>query len=155
MPSTLSGTAGGHPAPLALQGLSRRADLGPAQQQLTAWLSGQDVGARALYACELVLEEWLANLFEHAVAAEPGHAVQAALAVRRAGDEIVMTFSDNAQPFDPTARAAPALPTSLDDARPGGLGLLLVQRWSRRMTYEPQPGGNRLTVVIGNPPASA
>ena len=23
------------------------------------------------------------------------------------------------------------------------------------MTYEPQPGGNRLTVVIGNPPATA
>lgn len=155
MPSTLSGNAGGQPAPLALHGLSRRADLVPAQQRLNAWLSGQDVGARPLYACELVLEEWLANLFEHAVAADPGLAVQADLTVHRAGDEIVMVFSDNAQPFDPTARAAPALPASLDEARPGGLGLLLVQRWSRRMTYEPRPGGNRLTVVIDNPPAAA
>jgi serine/threonine-protein kinase RsbW len=140
---------------LRLSGLCRRADLAMAQQRLQAFLSSQAVTARALYACELVLEECLANLFEHAQPAVPGQGVQGEVHVELAGDEIVMRFRDDASAFDPTARAAPTLPTSLDDARPGGLGLMLVRRWSRRLQYTRGADGNLLTVVIGNQPGAA
>ena len=139
-------------AELRLAGLLRRADLSAAQQRLQAFLSTQAVHPRAHYACELVLEECLANLFEHAEPAVPGQGVQADVHVELVGHDIVMRFRDNALAFDPGARPAPTLPTSLDEARPGGLGLMLVRRWSRSLHYSCEAGGNLLTVVVANAP---
>lgn len=133
---------------LSLVALSARPDLALAQQQLGEFLADQAVTGRARYACELVLEECLANLFEHAQPARPGHPVLVDVTVRLGSAAIEMQFDDNAQAFDPTQRADPALPPSLDEARPGGLGLLLLRRWARQVDYRSHAAGNRLLVVI-------
>jgi anti-sigma regulatory factor (Ser/Thr protein kinase) len=39
-------------------------------------------------------------------------------------------------------------PTPLDDAVPGGLGLLLVRKCARSVTYQRVDGNNRLTVRV-------
>lgn len=130
--------------------LSGRADLAVAQQRLDEFLSAQAVSGRARYACELVLEECLANLFEHAQPARPGEPVRVDVAVHVGPDGIEMHFDDNARAFDPNGREDPTLPQSLDEARPGGLGLMLVRRWTSRVDYRSHAGGNRLTVAIGH-----
>ena len=64
-------------------------------------------------------------------------------------DEIVMQFEDDGVPFDPREHPEPALPQSLDDALIGGLGILLVRRFSARVHYERTPTHrNQLTVTI-------
>ena len=135
--------------------LSGRADLAVAQQRLDEFLSAQAVTGRTRYACELVLEECLANLFEHAQPARPDEPVRVDVAVHLGADGIEMHFDDNARAFDPNLREDPTLPRSLDEARPGGLGLMLVRRWASRVEYLSRAGGNRLMVAIANPPASA
>lgn len=134
---------------LVLQVQNRREQLGAAQQQLAAFLARHQVGGRALFASELVLEELLANFVSHAV--DDGQLKLMDLQVRVTPDEIELHFCDDGRAFDPTAGPDPPPPTSIDQARPGGLGLMLVRRWARRTEYRREAGRNHVTVVIANP----
>lgn len=127
---------------------NQREQLGPAQQRLAAFLVQQRVGDKALFACELVLEELLANFVFHAF--DDGHVHHMALQAQVKPGEIELQFIDKGPAFDPTARPDPVQPASIDDARPGGLGLLLVRRWARRVDYRRDAGRNVVTVVIAN-----
>jgi serine/threonine-protein kinase RsbW len=59
---------------------------------------------------------------------------------------MVAVIEDRGPPFDPRAAQPPARPGSLDDAVPGGLGLLLIRSFASEIDYETVPGGNRLTL---------
>lgn len=116
------------PRPLRLQ-LSRGATaLDAARRALTAHLQGLQpaLGAPALFACELVFEEWVNNAFEH------GGATRVAVQVDAGPDAIGLRFEDDGRPFDPTRAVPRELPRSLDEAEPGGLGL----RWMRRHAFD-------------------
>lgn len=128
---------------------NRREQLGAAQQQLSAFLARHQVGGRALFASELVLEELLANFVSHAF--DDGLARQMDLQVLLTHDQIELQFSDDGRAFDPTAQPDPPQPTSIDGARPGGLGLMLVRRWASRVDYRRDAGRNHVTVVIARP----
>ena len=99
-----------------------------------AWLRaliGREVNDDARYNLELVFEEVAANIVRH------GHPTgDIETAVRFDADEIVLTFEDDGVAFDPGEGPARALPSSLDEARVGGLGLVLLRKIVTRMTYE-------------------
>lgn len=137
---------------LVLQVQNRREQLGAAQQQLAAFLARHQVGGRALFASELVLEELLANFVSHAF--DAGQVKQMDVQVLLTHDEIELHFCDDGRAFDPTAGPDPPPPTSIDQARPGGLGLMLVRRWACRTEYRREAGRNHVTVVIANPAPS-
>ncbi len=102
---------------------------------------------RALHNAELVFEEIVSNVIRHGGA----HALDVSLAEEPNGDAIVLTFDDDGPPFDPLERAMPPLPTSIEEAPLGGLGLLLVRRASSRLRYERTPDRkNRLIVAIAS-----
>lgn len=134
---------------LVLQVQNRREQLGAAQQQLAAFLARHQVGGRALFASELVLEELLANFVSHAF--DDGQAHTMELQVQLRPGEVELQFSDDSPAFDPTAQPDPERPASIEQARPGGLGLMLVRRWARRVDYRREGGRNRVTVWIDNP----
>ena len=103
---------------------------------------GVDDGAR--YHVELVFEEVAANIVRYG---SPTGEIEAA--VRFDDDEIVLTFEDDGVPFDPRRRSDPALPSSIDEAPVGGLGLVLLRTVVTRMTYErTQQERNLLTLAI-------
>jgi len=118
-----------------------------AHQALRQLLEPHQPSARASFGLDVVLEELLMNQVMHA---HPGAAGTAtvALQARVADDALVLRFADDGIPFDPLSRPAPVAPTSLDDARPGGLGLHLLRRYARSLAYERVGGENRLTVVL-------
>jgi signal transduction histidine kinase len=90
-----------------------------------------------------VFEEVISNVIRH------GEAHQIEVSVARQADGIVLTFDDDGQPFDPLQRPTPVLPTSIEEAPLGGLGLLLLRKASTQLRYERTPGQtNRLTVTI-------
>lgn len=136
---------------LLMQVPAQRSALGPAQQRLTAFLASHGVGAKALYASELVLEELLANVIHQAdlTGIDPSIEVRADLQPQRGA--VVLQVSDSGPAFDPTAHADPVLPVSIDAARPGGLGLMLVRRWSDGIAYQRDGGRNRVTVSLNDP----
>ena len=100
------------------------------------------------YNAELVFEEVVLNTIRHGYHNHgAGRVIDVSIACRP--EAIVMTFEDDAPAFDPRERPDPVLPTSLDEAREGGLGLMLVRKLARDIQYErTSDRHNRLTVTI-------
>lgn len=104
---------------------------------------GFSASARSVYAVELVLEEWLTNAFRH------GGARQVRLrAGRDGGAGVLLQFEDDGTPFDATTRPQAERPASLDEAEPGGLGLLLIQRYASRWQHSREHERNVMRVWI-------
>jgi anti-sigma regulatory factor (Ser/Thr protein kinase) len=137
--------------PPALE-LSIAADLPSLEQarlQVLAYLghwNGIVRHPRTVYAIELVLEEWLSNVFRH------GTASRVKVKVSVQPERIELRFEDDGPPFDPTERPQTALPPSLDEARPGGLGLFLIQHYAHAWRYARDSGRNVMRVWLHRPP---
>jgi len=97
---------------------------------------------RTVYAVEIVLEEWLTNVFRH------GTGSPVALRVSVDADGILMRFVDDGPPFDATERPLPARPSNLDEARPGGLGLFLIHHYAKSWHCARQDGRNVMHIAI-------
>ena len=71
------------------------------------------------------------------------------LGLDKAGDSLTMVFSDDGVAFDPTQDAAiPDVSLSADERGIGGLGIFMVKKMSKSVSYVRQGEGNVLTVVM-------
>jgi serine/threonine-protein kinase RsbW len=95
---------------------------------------------------KLVVDEACSNLVMHGYdGLEPGP-IGVSFAVD--GDEIVITITDRAPPFDPRDAPIPNLDAPASERRPGGLGWHLIRELVDRIEYESDADrGNRLTLV--------
>jgi serine/threonine-protein kinase RsbW len=116
--------------------------------RLSLWLDDQE---RALampdpvaFAVRMCVEETVVNLIDHTAA--PAEAPGITVELEWRGGVMVAVIEDRGPPFDPRAARLPARPGNLDDAVPGGLGLLLIRSFASQIDYESGPGGNRLTL---------
>jgi len=96
---------------------------------------------------ELAFEEVVANIVRHAAPPDGGVADIRVVLDERDG-ALVLTFDDNGAPFDPRARPDPTPPRSLDEARIGGLGIMMVRRTTTMDYVRTTDGHNRLIVTI-------
>jgi serine/threonine-protein kinase RsbW len=95
---------------------------------------------------KLVVDEACSNLIVHGYEGrEPG---PIGVSFSHDGDEIVVTITDHATPFDPKDAPAPKLDVPASERRPGGLGWHLIRELVDRIDYEAdEESGNRLTLV--------
>ena len=114
--------------------------------ELGDMLDANGVGARGRFQAELVFEEMVTNVIRYGYDDEELHIVDVTVSVT--DDDVVMVVSDDGKPFNPLERADPAAPTSLADAQIGGLGIMLVRKAARDVTYARTDGRNLLTVLI-------
>ncbi len=63
------------------------------------------------------------------------------------GSGFLVSVNDRGKPFNPLRREPPELLAPADKRVPGGLGLLMVQRYMARVLYEYADGWNILTLV--------
>jgi serine/threonine-protein kinase RsbW len=69
--------------------------------------------------------------------------------VERRPEAVVLRFDDDGVPFDPSSGIDPAPAKSLEEARIGGFGLILVRRAASALDYTRTPDGrNRVTVTL-------
>ncbi len=117
---------------------------------LTECCEQQGVPADATGKLELCLNEVLANLIEHAGAATSGRPVALALELADGGERrlVTLTVIDEGPAFNPLAVSRSPLPRTLQEAEPGGLGLLLVRRFMDERSYERSEGRNMLKLGI-------
>lgn len=108
---------------------------------------GNCAGGPTVYAVELVLEEWLTNVFRH------GAGTVVAVEMRAEGDRVALRFEDDGRPFDPTAATVRQPPKTLDEAQPGGLGLFFIRQYSRNWRYAREAGRNVMQLEIDCVPA--
>ncbi|MGN6451921.1 MAG: ATP-binding protein [Steroidobacteraceae bacterium] len=110
-------------------------------------LDAQAIKGASRYHAELVFEEIIDNVISHG--APDGHQLEVCVSLEAAGDTLVLTFEDNGVPFDPRNRPDPPPQKSLDEARIGGYGLMLVRRAATSIDYlRTADGHNRLVVRL-------
>jgi sigma-B regulation protein RsbU (phosphoserine phosphatase) len=125
----------------------------PEMSRLSLWLDDQErelaMPHRVAYAVRMCVEETVVNLIDHTAPPKERPDITVDLAWR--GDVMVAVIEDRGPPFDLRDAAPPARPISLDDAVPGGLGLLLIRSFASKIDYESEPGRNRLTLRFARP----
>ncbi len=118
-----------------------------AAQRLRERLQAIGADADLTYKIELAFEEVSTNIIRHGQARGK---IEVSLEF---GDrEVALAFEDDGSPFDPRNRPPRVVPSSLDDAETGGLGLHLLATLVTRMDYQrTRDGRNRLTLFIARP----
>ena len=129
------------------------ASAGVARPALLEHIATHALTPVLVYRLELVLEEALMNRQWHAWHAGGQH--DTALKVRVTADAVEMCFEDDGVAFDPLQVAPAPRPASLDDAVPGGLGLMLMRRAATACHYARVDGRNRWTLPFARPVAAS
>lgn len=116
-----------------------------------AWIretaSRHHVSEDVAFKLDLCANELLDNILEHAY---QGRDDEIGLELFLDGNAATLTVSDQASEFDPTARElSESKPSTLLEAKIGGLGLTLVHKFADCIAYERAGACNRVTVRIG------
>lgn len=119
-----------------------------APRAATSWLRSLPTGLpeSRLADAELCVDELVTNVVRYAFPEDGGKAVT--VRVERSSSGLEISIEDRGRPFDPTAALLPAMPHTLDEAVPGGRGLLLIRSIAPRLRYERRDGVNRITLVF-------
>lgn len=65
------------------------------------------------------------------------------------GGVVSMTFEDDGKPFDPTAEVSePNITASVEEREIGGLGIYMVKKMSKILTYRREQDKNILSVTL-------
>ncbi|MEO1003832.1 MAG: ATP-binding protein [Cyanobacteria bacterium J06638_7] len=131
-------------------------ELRRASSWLRAWSDSLALPAGQIERLEVCLNEVLANLLEHGgdpVASQP-IALRLEVIPTAAGRGVRLLVSDGGVPFNPVAASDKALPASLAEASPGGLGLRLVRAYCDAMGYRVLGDRNELSIEMHWSPQS-
>lgn len=126
------------------------ADVRPA----SLWLEQQGAAFALppdqLFRLDLCLNEALANVIEHggAQAAAAPVCLSLASGTDSQGAHATLLISDAGRAFNPLAATAKAVPGSLEEATPGGLGLGLMSAFADEVSYAHHQGRNCLQFVV-------
>lgn len=116
-----------------------------AQAAATRFLQRHGRDERLIGRAELLLEELATNVVNHGAVIDPEAQFVVSLAVEDGGG-CHLVFEDPGRPFDPVGAVLPVHPARLEEARIGGLGLVLLRRMARDLAHVALPGGgNRLS----------
>lgn len=99
---------------------------------------------------DICLAEVLANLLSHAGLQPDRDAIELTLAVPpdAAGKSATLTVRDGGLAFDPTHATPRPRPTSLQDAVPGGLGLVMIRSNADDIQYRRDGAHNHLALTV-------
>jgi serine/threonine-protein kinase RsbW len=115
--------------------------------RLRAALDAERLEGAARYDVELVFEEIVANIVGHG--ARNGREPDVRVTLEAHPDSIVLIFDDDGVAFDPRGLPDPVKAKSLEEAKVGGFGLMLVRHAASSLDYERTADDqNRLTVVV-------
>jgi serine/threonine-protein kinase RsbW len=114
-------------------------------------LDRQALNASTRYNAELVFEEIVANIVGHG--ARKGREPDVRVTLEAHPDSIVLIFDDDGVPFDPRGLPDPVKAKSLEEAKVGGFGLMLVRHAASALEYlRTAEDRNQLTVRVPRKP---
>ena len=99
------------------------------------------------YSLRLIVDELVSNICRYGSVPAGGTMT---LTLFQVGETITFEIRDSGVPFNPLDVEEPDVSCSLEERSIGGLGLLLVRRLSKEITYRHEDGQNILTVVLDN-----
>ncbi|MBM9603811.1 ATP-binding protein [Desulfopila inferna] len=99
---------------------------------------------RDIFEINLILDEVCTNIFEYNPETED---LFIKIEATCEDDLLQMIIRDNGIPFQPTAVAAPDTRLPLEKRKAGGLGLMLVKRYTDTIAYKRLKGLNQTTLT--------
>ena len=105
-----------------------------------ACLAEQDAPMKVVAQVNVAVDEIFSNIarYSGATAVSVGCEAQAG--------RVLLRFSDNGRPYDPTSKADPDVTLSAEERDAGGLGIFMVKKTMDRLAYEYEDGFNVLTL---------
>jgi anti-anti-sigma factor len=101
---------------------------------------------RAVYYCQMAVDEWCTNIVEHGYGEEhEGHLIDIYCVGKR--NYLAITVSDDSPAFNPTTLAPTEPSKMLDQREPGGLGWFFIRKIMDEVHYEYRDGRNNLTMI--------
>ncbi len=124
----------------------------PARLESIRWLTrlvdemGREarLSEQAIFQCRLALDEACANIINHSYG-DRGGEIEAVISAQRGICRIQLT--DFGEPYDPAVVSQPARPRTIDEVKPGGLGLHLIRSVMDEVRYTPGRRGNHLVMI--------
>jgi serine/threonine-protein kinase RsbW len=96
----------------------------------------------------MAFEELVTNVIKYAYGAASAEGREIRYAVRVAADHVGLALEDDGLPFDPVTSELPELPTRIEEARIGGLGLRVLRRTARSFDYLREGDRNRVEITF-------
>ena len=112
---------------------------------LADFLAEEGVPGRTIHHVRLVVEELVVNVVRYAYSDTTAHKI--GVDVRTEPRRVVVTIEDDGRPFNPNDAPEPQLRNS-PAAKRGGLGIHLVKKLSRELTYSRENNRNRVRATI-------
>ena len=112
---------------------------------LETFADGQEVDEKTAFCINLVVEELFTNMVRH----NEGGGDQITVSIERQNDQLHLELVDtDVEPFDPETVEAPPVDAGIDERRPGGLGIFLVQSMVDDLNYDYEPEGRRMRITV-------
>ena len=123
---------------------NKLSELKALNQHLTAF--GHDIGLPEIGISEIniCLDELFTNTVLYGFKDDREHNIQFTIKM----DDHILTASieDDGLPFNPLQKKVPELPTDVESAKIGGLGIHITRKLMDKISYERKRGKNRLTI---------
>jgi anti-anti-sigma factor len=105
---------------------------------------------RAVYHCQMAVDEALTNVIEHGYAYQGDERqIEVTCATQQA--RFVITIIDDGPTFNPLEHEAPDPSSELDEREPGGWGIYFIRKLMDDVTYARNEGKNHLTLYKNLP----
>ncbi|MCI0450948.1 MAG: ATP-binding protein [Candidatus Latescibacteria bacterium] len=127
---------------------SRLAEIKRFGAALAEFLDEEGVPPSLAHRVKLVIEELVVNVIQHAF--DDGREHTILLDVRTEPGGVAIVVEDDGKAFDPRRARAPALRDLVDTGKSGGLGLAMIQKLARDLSYQRIDGRNRVRAFVAH-----
>jgi anti-sigma regulatory factor (Ser/Thr protein kinase) len=119
--------------------------LGEVFAFLETFTDGQEVDEKTAFCINLVVEELFTNMVRH----NEGGGDQITISIERRDNRLLLELVDtDVEPFDPETAEVPPVDAGIDERRPGGLGIYLVQSMVDDLNYDYETEGRRMRIKV-------
>ncbi|XGV98303.1 MAG: ATP-binding protein [Leptolyngbya sp. BL-A-14] len=119
-------------------------------ETLSDWISRLSsrfqLSSRGAFRLEITLIEAVTNIINYAYEDVAEHEIT--IVLRYLGNTASIEMKDDGKPFNPLEYPAVVLPSSLEEAQEGGLGIHLIRSYVDECSYQRDGNQNVFTVII-------
>lgn len=121
-------------------------DFQAVNEEVEAFCEENDIPPNKLFAVQLIIEELVTNIINHGSNAQKSEVIEISLSIQE--EAIRLAIRDNARAFNPLEAAEPDTGQTIEERDIGGLGLFLVRKKVKSLTYEYKDGFNNVIAEI-------
>jgi serine/threonine-protein kinase RsbW len=120
-------------------------ELKSLNRHLEYWCSAIGLQADSIARINICLDELFTNIVFYGFEDDREHTIKFTLNGYK--NFVTINIEDDANPFNPLEQIDPEFPENVEDAKIGGLGILIIRKLMDSVTYERSQGKNKLTMT--------